>query len=128
MNIHGMNHFTILADDLAATREFYVGVLGFREGYRPPLPFPGAWYYLGDTALLHVIGGRSREELRAGVLDHMAFSATGLAATLDRLDRHGVRYDLVKQIGTGFWQVFFHDPNNAKVELDFAADEVLPSR
>jgi len=128
MNVRGMNHFTILAEDLEATRAFYVDVLGFRDGYRPPLPFPGAWFYVGDAAVLHVIGGRTRAELRAGVLDHMAFSATGLAATLERLDRHGVRYQLIKQIGTGYWQVFFHDPNNAKVELDFAADEVPPAR
>ena len=28
--------------------------------------------------------------------------------------------------GTGVWQVFFHDPNGAKVELDFAAAESGP--
>jgi hypothetical protein len=26
-------------------------------------------------------------------------------------------------VGSGVWQVFFFDPNGARVELDFAADE-----
>jgi len=125
MNVAGMNHFTILAHDLEATRRFYGEVLGFREGYRPPLDFPGIWFYVGDHALLHVIGGRSRDELKPGVLDHMAFTATDLNATLRRLRALGVRFDLVKQIGSGIWQVFFHDPNNAKIELDFSPDEIL---
>jgi hypothetical protein len=28
-----------------------------------------------------------------------------------------------QQAGSGVWQVFLHDPNGAKVELDFDADE-----
>ena len=40
MNIRGMNHFTVLADDLDRSREFYRGVLGLQEAYRPPLGFP----------------------------------------------------------------------------------------
>jgi hypothetical protein len=70
-----------------------------------------------------VIGGRPRSELRAGVIDHMAFSASGLAATLAALDARGIQHACRKQVGSGVWQVFFHDLNGAKVELDFAADE-----
>jgi len=47
MAIQGMNHFNVLTDKLAATRSFYVGVLGFTEGPRPPLDFGGAWLYAG---------------------------------------------------------------------------------
>jgi hypothetical protein len=39
MQVEGMNHFTILAEDLEATRRFYRDILGLREGYRPPLGF-----------------------------------------------------------------------------------------
>jgi catechol 2,3-dioxygenase-like lactoylglutathione lyase family enzyme len=61
---------------------------------------------------------------RAGVIDHMAFTAKGLAATLARLDAHGIQYVKRKQAGVvGTWQIFFHDPNGARVELDFAAAE-----
>ena len=36
MAIEAMNHFTVLTKDLDATRNFYVGILGLKEGYRPP--------------------------------------------------------------------------------------------
>ena len=44
--VQGMEHFTVLAEDLDATREFYGAILGLEEGYRPPLGFPGAWFFL----------------------------------------------------------------------------------
>jgi len=75
--------------------------------------------------VLHIIGGRSRGELRSGVIDHMAFSATGLAASLGQLRSHGIDYDCRRLPGDGIWQVFFLDPNGARVELDFAADEAM---
>jgi catechol 2,3-dioxygenase-like lactoylglutathione lyase family enzyme len=119
----GMNHFTILTDDVPRTVNFYRELVGLAEGYRPPLPFPGAWLYAGKAAVLHIVGGRPREELKAGVIDHMAFSATGLASTLAALEARGVHHDCRHQAGSGTWQVFFFDPNGARVELDFAPEE-----
>ena len=34
---------------------FYDRVLGMKAGDRPPFPFPGAWIYLGDTPVLHLV-------------------------------------------------------------------------
>lgn len=127
MSVVGMNHFTVLSDDVEATKGFYVDLLGLTEGYRPPLSFPGIWLYAGDQAVLHVVTGRAMPENRAGVLDHMAFSATGLPATAARLKARGIKYDLRKQPGAGMWQLFCFDPNGAKVELDFAAEEQAPA-
>jgi hypothetical protein len=72
---------------------------------------------------LHIVGGRGREALKPGVIDHIAFSARGLAATLAKLTAHNVEHICRQQVGSGVWQVFFFDPNGARVELDFAADE-----
>jgi catechol 2,3-dioxygenase-like lactoylglutathione lyase family enzyme len=118
-----MNHFTILAGDVNATIDFYGDLLGLAPGPRPPFDFPGAWLYAGGQPILHVIGGRPPTELRAGVIDHMAFTANGLRETLTRLERRGIAHDLRRLPGQGTWQLFFHDPNGARVELDFAADE-----
>jgi catechol 2,3-dioxygenase-like lactoylglutathione lyase family enzyme len=126
MTIAGMNHFTILTDDVGATVAFYRDLLGLVEGARPAFGFPGAWLYADSQPVLHVIGGRARSELKAGVIDHMAFSASGLAATLAALDTKHVEYQCRQQTGSGVWQVFFHDPNGAKVELDFAREESAP--
>ena len=123
MAVTAMNHFTVLTDDVEATVRFYRDVVGLAQGARPPLGFPGAWLYTGNQAVLHVVGGRQRSELRAGVIDHMAFSATGLKDVVGKLKQRGVRYELRQQGETGAWQLFFHDPNGAKVELDFTKDE-----
>jgi len=117
--IQAMNHFTVLAEDLADTLDFYVGLLGLEPGPRPDLGFPGAWLYAGGQAVLHVVAGRTMPQPRAGVIDHMAFSASGLAEVKARLDERGVAYNLGRQAGAGTWQLFCHDPNGAKVELDF---------
>jgi len=126
MSILGMNHFTVLAKDLAATRDFYIGVMGLADGPRPDLGFPGAWLYAGDQAVLHIIAGRALPSDPRGVLDHMAFSAKDLPATVGRLKARGISYDLRRQAESGTWQLFCFDPNGARVELDFDPAEPSP--
>ena len=123
MSATGMNHFTVLTDDVARTVDFYREFVGLAEGYRPDLGFPGAWLYTGGQAVLHIVGGKPRDALKPGVIDHIAFTATGLPATLERLAAKDIHYACRQQTGTGLWQVFFFDPNGARVELDFAPDE-----
>lgn len=122
MTIKGLNHFTVLTDDLETTRRFYTEVLGLSEGYRSPFGFPGAWFYCNDQPVLHVIAAGQHSAHRAGVIDHMAFTAIDLEAWKTKLERHGIAYELRRQPGTGVWQMFFFDPNGAKVELDFSTE------
>jgi len=122
-----MNHFTVLTADLDATRKFYIGILGLKEGARPPLSFPGAWLYAGNQPILHVIAGRPLPAHPAGVLDHMAFSASNLPETVAKLKGEGIKYDLRKQPDSGVWQLFCFDPSGARVEMDFAPEESAPA-
>jgi catechol 2,3-dioxygenase-like lactoylglutathione lyase family enzyme len=126
MPISGMNHFTVLTDDLDATRAFYVDLLGLTEGFRPDFDFPGAWLYAGGQAILHIIAGRRLPADPRGVIDHMAFSARDLRAVAARLKDQGIDYDLRQLPGTGAWQLFCRDPSGARVELDFEASEPAP--
>ena len=96
------------------------------EGQRPDLGFPGAWLYAGGPqAVLHIYFDRPVPRQRAGVIDHMAFTASDLKAVKARFDERGIKYDLRRQAGAGTWQLFCHDPNGAKVELDFDPSESL---
>ena len=124
--IVGMNHFTVIAEDEQKTLDFYTGVLGLTKGRRPNLGFAGAWLYAGGPhAVLHVYFDRPTPPQRAGVIDHMAFSAKDLKTVKARFDERGIAYDLRQQAGAGTWQLFCHDPNGAKVELDFDPEETL---
>ena len=127
MAISDMNHFTVLTRDLEATRQFYIGILGLSEGFRPDLGFPGAWLYVGDRAVLHVIAGRPLPNPPGGVLDHMAFSAHDLPRTVATLKARAIDYTLRKQNDSGVWQLFCFDPSGARVELDFPASEPAPA-
>ena len=130
MPIARMDHFTIVTKDAEATAKFYGDMLGFTKGPRPNFKFPGAWLYNDGKPILHVI---QKDEIPegSGVLDHMAFWGTDLAGYIGKLKARGLSYDL-RQLpengpGAGVWQLFFMDPNGAKVEIDLAATEAKPA-
>ena len=123
MPAHAMSHFTVLTKNVAATEAFYGELLGLKTGYRPPISRPGVWLYAGEHPILHVIDPVEMPKQPAGVLDHMAFYATGLREVAAKLKQRGIAYDLSQQGETGTWQMFFHDVNGAKVELNFEKDE-----
>ena len=58
-----------------------------------------------------------------GVIDHMAFTGRDLAGMLGSLKSRGIDYELRRLPEYGTWQLFFDDPNGAKVELDFDPKE-----
>lgn len=45
MPINKLAHFSVRTTDVEASKRFYVDVLGFQEGFRPPFRFPGLWLY-----------------------------------------------------------------------------------
>lgn len=128
MTIESMNHFTVLSSDLERSKAFYIGIFGLKEGYRPPFAFPGAWLYAGNQAILHIMAGRPMPANAAGVIDHMAFTASNLQAVINTLKQRGIQYELHRLKGLEIWQLFCHDPDGAKVELDFPASEPEPIR
>lgn len=126
MAIVGLNHFTVLTHDLDACKAFYIGLLGLKEGYRPPFTFPGVWLYSGEQAVLHVIAGRPLPQDPRGTLDHVAFTGKDLAGTTATLRQAGIDYDLRKSPDGAQWQLFCFDPSGARVELDFDIGEAAP--
>jgi len=131
MTVTAMNHFTILTDDLPVTLAFYEEHLDLKPGARPPFTFPGAWLYAdsgrGKDPILHIVAGKERKRLVKGVIDHMAFSGSGLAQAVAKLKARGIDYELRRLPAYGTWQLFFHDPNDAKIEIDFDASEPAPA-
>ena len=134
-----LNHFSIRTLDLAATKDFYVTLLGLQDGPRPDFPFPGCWLYQGPltdyaNAAVHIIGidaqdtsglsnylgDRSEQKLQgSGALDHVAFFATGLADMLQRLHSKGIEVRRRDVPGLGLHQLFLDDPNGIVVELNY---------
>ena len=131
MTVTAVNHFTILTDDLPATLAFYEEHLNLKAGARPPFTFPGAWLYAdggkGRDPILHIVAGIDKARLVKGVIDHMAFSGAGLAAAAAKLKAKNLKYELRRLPEYGTWQLFFFDPNGARVEIDFDKAEAAPA-
>ena len=141
MPLSHIEHYLILTADIAATRDWYVDVLGLRVGPTPNFPFPVCWLYIGDRDVIHIgevkasaaqrkyLGDPSRPTGGGtGALDHIAFRATGLAETLERLRDRKVTFMERQVDDQGLYQLFLHDPTGIKIELNFAAAEAVGRR
>jgi catechol 2,3-dioxygenase-like lactoylglutathione lyase family enzyme len=127
-----LNHYTINARDLEATRKFYTDIVGLKVGDRPPLDFPGYWLYCGDTPTVHLVGERpeyepipdsSRDPAKTGRLDHIAFACEGLKPMKANLEQNGIKYDERVLPRLNMTQLFYYDPDGIAVECNFPAAE-----
>jgi catechol 2,3-dioxygenase-like lactoylglutathione lyase family enzyme len=138
MPLSHIEHFLVASDDIDATRDWYARVLGMKPGPHPDFGFPVHWMYLGDTDVVHIgpsarqAGERQRQFLGrtsqdrgegTGAIDHIAFRATGLRATMEHLRGLGVQFTERRAQGQALYQLFFYDPNGIKVELNFSSEE-----
>jgi catechol 2,3-dioxygenase-like lactoylglutathione lyase family enzyme len=112
------------------------------EGPHPDFGVPVYWLYLGGRDVLHLTeGGRNVSAARkhylgqesqatrgSGVIDHVAFRATGLAEMIDHLGELGIEFKERQVDAQGLYQLFLFDPNGVKVELNFAAGEAKGRR
>mgnify|MGYP001336768150 FL=1 len=93
MPITNFDHYTIRARDIEASARFYQDVMGFRIETLNDFDFPFRLLFLGDQALVHLLGAgpeldaflersapsyASGIERRTGNMEHVAFNATGL--------------------------------------------------
>lgn len=130
MPLQGLHHYTIRPVDLEATKDFYVDLLGLEVGYRPPLTFPGYWLYTGGEPTVHLIGPREadkalpvREAGVTGLLDHIAFSCSGLSDMRAKLAERAIQYEQRIVPRDGQVQLFLKDPNGVNVELNYPMAE-----
>ena len=142
MPLHRLEHFLIQTADIAATRDWYVKVLGFREGEHPDFKFPVCWLYIGAQDVIHITEGGSNVSAKrmqylgqqsdalegTGVIDHVAFRCSGLEEMIAHLHQLGIRFSKRQVDDQGLFQLFLIDPNGIKVELNFASSEAIGIR
>ena len=119
MAIDVLEHVTIRCSDLAQSRRFYSEVLDLTDGERPPFDFPGAWLYAGDTAVIHLVGGRPVNGPGTGCFDHIGLRASDLDGTRARLEDLGIEFTERTVPGLELHQVFVTDPDGVTIELNF---------
>ena len=64
MPLSHVEHLLLQSDDIEATKDWYVKVLGFRVGPSPDFKFPVYWLYLGDNDVIHLTTGGAKVSVR----------------------------------------------------------------
>jgi catechol 2,3-dioxygenase-like lactoylglutathione lyase family enzyme len=119
-----LNHVNVHTTNVERLVEWYDRVLGMPAGDRPPFPFPGAWLYCGDNAVVHLVGVDKLPPHEGMLrLEHFAFDAVGLKEFLARLAREKVPYDGRKVQGAEGVQINIHDPDGNHIHVDFYGEE-----
>ena len=124
MPINAFDHVNLRTTQLEDMIAFYEDILGMTSGWRPDFPFPGAWLYLGDQALVHLVAVDGDPQAAGDVtLEHFALRATGKAEFIALLEARGIRYDLVDSPVIPVIQINFWDPDGNHIHVDFSRDE-----
>ncbi len=127
MPLLAFDHVNIRTANLETMVAWYENILRLRTGPRPDFPVPGAWLYLGETCILHLIEAdpapmrhAAGESLR---LEHFAFRATHMAAFISHLEQNGIAYKLFPFEALSLVLVFIRDPDGNRIHIDFPASE-----
>ncbi len=135
IELGSIHHLRLTVTDIARSREFYTGLLGFTVAAEAPESedpesdpsYPVLWggvvmakgnYLLGLRPV--AAKGDSFDENRVG-LDHLSFgleSRAALNAAIKLLDEHGVPHGEVRELTSfGICVLPFRDPDNIQLEL-----------
>lgn len=132
MAVTGLAHVNLRVPATAfePLRQFYVEIIGLREGPRPTFSsgLRGHWLYAGSAPVLHLTLNASASRPDPGQatapcagFDHFAFDCTDLAATRARLEAAGIEYAVDVVPALHQTQLFLTDPLGTGVELTFTA-------
>jgi catechol 2,3-dioxygenase-like lactoylglutathione lyase family enzyme len=131
MSVLNLEHVTIRCAQLKRTRDFYVDLMGLKEGDRPDFPFRGHWLYLGGIPVVHLVeasdtaGAWGRDivipdaEDGTGSFDHVAFRGNDFFAMRARLQEAGVVFKERVVPGGRLSQLFVPDPEGVLIEINF---------
>ena len=118
-----LDHVNLRTSRLAEQIAWYRDVLGFEQGPRPGFPFPGAWMYRDDQALVHLVGvdeePAGTEDLK---MEHVAFSSSGLFAFKTHLETRGERYQEIVIADFGITQINVWDADGNHLHIDFIGE------
>jgi lactoylglutathione lyase len=117
MHIHELNHVALHVADVAASSNFYENTLLLAKLPRPAFDFPGAWFRLGRSQELHLIGDRKESVQSHPRGTHIALQVDDLDAWDRHLDSLGANRMPRRTRPDGAQQTFIIDPDGHWIEL-----------
>ena len=121
IKLKSIRHTGVPVMDVEKAREFYGGVLGFKEIPRPDIKgIPGIWYEWNGTQV-HIIGQRNEMAAKGlpGVGTHIALQVEDLEEAKKVLSARGIEFrEFTPPPNIGNAPVLFvRDPDGNVVEL-----------
>jgi len=117
MTHYELNHVALHVRDVEASCEFYKNVLLLEPMPRPAFDFPGAWFRLGKTQELHLIGDRGEPVHSHNRGNHFALQADNLDEWEAHFDKLGAEHLPQRLRPDGARQLFVKDPDGHFIEL-----------
>ena len=114
-----LHHTSLMISDLEASLNFYKNIIGLTQMQRPPLPFAGAWFQLGENQQLHIIDLKNIDPTtgrpeHGGKDRHVALTTNGFAEIKQRLDTNNITYSMSK---SGRQALFVRDLDGNAIEI-----------
>ena len=117
MKVLELNHVALHIRDLDKACRFYGEVLRLEPLARPAFDFPGAWFRLGPSQELHLIGERVDPVHSHNRGNHFALRVDDLDGWESHLAEMKADFRPRKRRPDGAWQVFVRDPDGHTIEL-----------
>ncbi len=117
MKIKVLNHVAVHVADLKASIAFYRNILGLAQLPRPAFDFPGAWFRIGESQELHLIGNRIEPVHSHSRGTHFALEVEDIKAVESELSSKNATFTGPKQRPDGSLQIFIQDPDGHYIEL-----------
>lgn len=117
VQVRGLNHATLIVDDLARAAAFYGGVLGLEEIPAYAFDYPVMFYKLPDGRQIHItewVDGRSYR-------GHVAIEVADFGAAFRTFKELGTidvgPWGRVRALADGTMQMFVRDPAGNLIEI-----------
>jgi catechol 2,3-dioxygenase-like lactoylglutathione lyase family enzyme len=124
VSIKKLDHVNLRTADLPRMIAWYRDVLGLREGPRPDFSFNGAWLYIGDDPVIHLVDVSTPPVAGQNLaLEHFALAATGMAGLLEQLRSRGEPAKVRRVPDFPIVQVNLWDPDGNHLHVDFDLKE-----
>ena len=117
VSVKGLNHATMIVDDLEAARGFYTGVLGLEEVPAYDFDYPVMFYKLPDGRQIHITEWKDTPSFRG----HIAIEVADFNAAFRTFKAMNIidvsPWGRVRRLKDGTMQMFVRDPAGNLVEI-----------
>ncbi len=117
MRFRQLDHVALHVRDVQRSCEFYERVLRLERIPRPAFTFPGAWYRLGESQELHLIGDRDSPVYSHSRGNHYALLVDDIDEWEQYFRREGIEYTPRRTRPDGAFQIYVTDPDGHFIEL-----------